>query len=361
MGRRLPNQRRNDTVQAEPGVLVNADGESGPLRRTLLGGRFGLPQQGSSMQTSPILQRQPGALRIAALSSDETADFAGLTYPRLAGELSRLPWPWIAIGAWHGQQPIGLALGRAGTAGDAELTSLLVESDTRCRGVGKRLVAEMMQVLREKGAQRLTARIGGGNPSRLALGRALTGLGWPALQCVELKITGFAGAMAERGGQLNAVRGLLQGEAVTFDRWNSLQAQDVAALDLHLAQAGVNGGSRRFFQFDGMEPEISVIVRRAGAAVGWVVGRRSASAVPARSGVTAITYTSGYVEPSLARRGVLVGGFWHALTRQAKVFGPSSLASFQTATPRMIALGRRRLAPIALESKEVYASCCQLH
>jgi GNAT superfamily N-acetyltransferase len=316
------------------------------------------------------MHRESGSVRLSALSADTAGGFANFTYPRLAGEVCGLASPWIAIGAWADQDPIGLALGRAAADGNAELTSLFVRPDARCRGVGRQLVAGLTRVLQTQALQpqvlptrdapRLTARIGGSNPSRAALERALTSLGWPALVCVETKITGFAGAMAEQGLQLKGVRGLLDGDAVSFDDWNSFDARDVGELDILLAERGFNGGSRNFVDFDGLEPEVSVVIRRAGTAVGWVVGRRSRFPVLQPGSITAIAYSSGYVAPSLARRGVLVGGFWHALTRQAAAYGPSSIATFHTATPRMIALCRRRLAPIALQAEEVFASSYRL-
>jgi GNAT superfamily N-acetyltransferase len=312
------------------------------------------------MQTIPILHREPGLLRIAPLNADATADFAGFTYPRMVGNLRSVAPPWTAIGAWVDQQPVGLALGRTAAGGEAELTSLFVKADARCHGVGRQLVTGLTQALLALGAHVIVARIGGSNPSRLALDRALTSLGWSALSCVEMKVTGFAAEMVDRSGQWKGVRDLLGTEALTFDHWHSLDHRDETALDSVLTDTGFNGGSRRFLAFEGLEPKVGVVIRRAGKAVGWVIGRRSLSPLPARSTVPAITYTSAFVERSLARRGVLIGGVWHAFTRQVEAFGPQSLATYQTATPRMIALSRRRFVPISLETHEVFASSFRL-
>lgn len=300
-------------------------------------------------------------LRVAALDAQDTSAFAGFTYPRLSGKLRHLPESWFAIGAWIAGRPAGLALGHMEDNGAAELLSVFVDREWRCRGIGRRLVAELSHLLRARGARLISARIGGHNPSRPALDLALTRLGWPALDCVEIRVLGHAGAMAREGGQWKGVRSLLDDDAVTYDPWIDFGAQDLQAFDALILQSGLKRPSRDYLAIEGLEPRVSVVLRRAGVPVGWVVGRHALAPMLDGRQVPAIGYTSAFVEPSLARRGVLIGGFWHAFTRQADVFGPESIAVYQTPTPRMIALSRRRFAPIALETNEVFASVLLLH
>lgn len=295
-------------------------------------------------------------LRIAPLDADDVPAFRGFTYPRLVGALLNPTPLWIAIGAWIAGQPAGLALGHIDEDGKADLLSVFVDRSRRGVGVGRRLIESLMDRLQARGIRSVSARIAGNNPSRPALARALAKLGWPSLSCVEIRVLGHAGAMAQEGGRWKGVRGLLADGGVVFDRWTDFDAQDWQAFDALVAQAGLPRASRDYLMVEGLEPKVSVVLRRHGVPVGWVVGRHAI--VPLADGrrVSGIGYSSAYVESSLARRGVLIAGFWHAFTRQADAFGPESIAVYQTPTPRMIALSRRRFAPLALETREVFES-----
>ena len=306
--------------------------------------------------TMTIDARAADDLRLAPLDANEVSAFEAFTYPRLSRDLRRLPESWFALGAWIAGRPAGLALGHMQSDGVADLLSLFVDRDHRCRGIGRRLVADLSRTLRARGARSISARIGGRNPSRPALDRALTGLGWPALDCVEIRVLGHAGAMAREGGQWKGVRNLLDDHVVTYDPWIDFGEQDWQAFDALILQSGLKRPSRHYLAINGLEPRVSVVLRRAGRPVGWVVGRHARAPMTDGRPVPAIGYSSAFVEPALARRGVLIGGFWHAFTRQAAAFGPESIAVYQTPTPRMIALSRRRFAPIALETNEVFAS-----
>lgn len=296
-------------------------------------------------------------LRIAPLAAVDRAAFQGFTYPRLVMALLNPMPSWIAIGAWReGHQPVGLALGYIDDAGRAELLSVFVDRDQRSLGIGRRLVAALSDHMRQRSVSEVSARIGGSNASRLALDRMLTSLEWPSMSCVEIRVLGYAGAMAQAGGQWKGVQGLLADDDISYDRWGEFSAQDWETFDGLVREAKLPRASRDYLMVDGLEPKVSVVLRKNGVPIGWVVGRHSV--VPLENGrpVAAIGYSSAYVKPALARRGVLIAGFWHAFSRQADAFGPDAIAVYQTPTPRMIALSRRRFAPIALEAREVYAS-----
>jgi GNAT superfamily N-acetyltransferase len=330
-------------------------GPSGLLRH-----RDRFRQTSKRMSETTKLDVAADDARFAVLAPQDAPAFAGFTYPSLTGRLDRLAEPWFAVGARAGEAPVGLALGQVSDDGYGLLTSLSVDPDRRGRGIGRLLVSLLSQAMRAKRAKSISARIGGGNPSRPALDRALTSLGWPPLDCVEIRVLGHAGAMAREGGQWQGVRRILDDGVVSFERWSDFNEREWRGFDALVLGSGLRRSAREYLSVDGIEPQVSVVLRRHGEPVGWVVGRHVVVRRSDGRRAAAIGYSSAYVEPTLARRGFLIGGFWHAFSRQAQTFGSESIAVYQTPTPRMIALSRRRFVPIALETNEVFASVMPL-
>ena len=92
---------------------------------------------------------------------------------------------------------------------------------------------------------------------------------------------------------------------------------------------------------DRMAPAFSTLIRRQGAVVGWVLARDAAE--------RSIHYDEAFLDPVYWHSGITIGAYHHCYARQAALLGRDSVATYYTdpSRPRMVALTRRRFAPIA--------------
>jgi hypothetical protein len=151
-----------------------------------------------------------------------------------------------------------------------------------------------------------------------------------------------------------ALRGRLSTQATyMFTPWGDIDERDrLDAGRLSLQPPCKLDPAMRPLQGDVvLEPAVSLAVRRAGRLVGWVLGERVAEP----GSPPAIYYAAAYLDMALWRSGILVEAYRRALARQQAAFGADSIARFSTnaAMTGMIALIRRRIAPIALSVDEM--------
>lgn len=283
------------------------------------------------------------------------AAFAPLTFPRLGWVLDTLPAPWLAVGARVGGLPAGLALGRI-EDGVGHLLSLTVARALRRRGIGCRLAAAWEDSAAAAGATLLRAGYSERLKDRDALAATLGRAGWSAPRPAQVWAIGETAPMVAAVGAWPAVAARLrEPDGFTFDSWRGPDEADGAALAALAAEPEFLAHMHPSVRAERIEPACSIAVRRRGLLVGWVLGERT-DRVPLDGfgHRPAIYYRSAYLARSLWHTGVLVGAYWHAYARQAAAFGPDSLALFCTAFPRMMALVRRRFAPISLRVDETF-------
>ncbi|MBP2230009.1 GNAT superfamily N-acetyltransferase [Azospirillum agricola] len=287
--------------------------------------------------------------------SGKAGAFAPLTFPRLGWVLDALPAPWVAVGARVGGLPAGLALGMV-QEGTGHLLSLTVAAPLRRRGIGRRLAAAWEEAAQAAGAGRLRAGYSERLKERAALAATLGHAGWSAPRLSQVWAIGETAPMVEAVGAWPAVAARLRDpDGFAFEPWSGVGAADAGALAALTAEPDVLPHMHPDLRAEHIEPACSVAVRRHGALVGWVIGERAAS-VPLDShrDRPAILYRSAYLARPLWHTGVLVGAYWHAYARQTAAFGPRSVAMFATVFPRMMALVRRRFAPISLRVDETF-------
>lgn len=283
------------------------------------------------------------------------AAFATLTFPRLGWVLDTLPAPWLAVGARVGGLPAGLALGRI-EDGVAHLLSLTVAGALRRRGIGRRLATAWEMAAAAGGARLLRAGYSERLKERDALVATLGRAGWSAPRPAQVWAIGETAPMVAAVGAWPAVAARLREPGgFAFDPWRGLDETDGQALTALAAEPEFLAHMHPSVRAECIEPACSIAVRRHGALVGWVLGER-ADSVPldGYGHRPAVYYRSAYLARSLWHTGVLVGAYWHAYARQTAAFGPDSLALFCTAFPRMMALVRRRFAPISLRIDETF-------
>lgn len=293
-------------------------------------------------------------LDIVALAGNAAA-FAPLGFPRLAPVLDRLSPPWLAVGARVGGVPAGLALGRI-CDGEATLLSLTVARSLRRLGIGRALAAGWEDAAVAAGAVRLRAGFSERLPGRAALAATLSAVGWTPPRLAQVWAVGETAPMVEAVGRWPSVAGRLRDpDGFTFETWRTPDAADRAAIAALAAEPEHLPHMHPDIRADHVVPACSVAVRQHGALVGWVLGER-AERVPLDGcrDRPAIHYRSAYLARRLWHTGMLVGAYWHAYARQAEVFGPASIAMFATVFPRMMALVRRRFAPISLRVDETF-------
>src|SRR4051812_39527090 len=91
---------------------------------------------------------------------------AGLTFPSFRHLLARPGDPSVvAVGAFHGCRPVGLALGVQPSGAPAHLASLFVAKEHRGRGLGQALLAAAEEELARRGSRCLRLEYHTGMPA----------------------------------------------------------------------------------------------------------------------------------------------------------------------------------------------------
>jgi hypothetical protein len=191
------------------------------------------------------------------------------------------------------------------------------------------------------------------NPRRAHLEALLQSRGWCKPSLILYRLIGIAGFMARAGGAWKGVQErVLRDATVTYDPFQVTEA-DASDLARLLEQPEAKFFSDPCKYSGTLLPELSFAIRRHGRLVGWLIAataRNSYSAALGAPPSTAIEYKDLYLDAALWRLGYAFGVFYHAFMRQAGLFGENSLALYTThpGVPRMVALSRRRFAPLAI-------------
>ena len=275
------------------------------------------------------------ALRIQPI--DHTASgFDRFTFPRYRALIAEVIPPnaekrRVIIGAWLGDTPIGLALyslpwGEGLT--QRRLLSVMVAPLMRRQGLAK----QMLQAGNTKAASLGTTELMCGHSSNLTRKMAFEALlradGGPAPREFEYRLAGRAGWSALALHDWARFLARLQASGYQSTPWTDITAEDRAQIQQLLADQ-VTEAERAFDPFpvetrDTFLPAMSLVLRKHGAVVGWIVGQSGAKA-------NSVHYSNGYVLPSVRRTGWLVGGVREVCERQAAHLGPQSLSVFETA------------------------------
>ncbi|SNR91574.1 MULTISPECIES: GNAT family N-acetyltransferase [unclassified Azospirillum] len=291
------------------------------------------------------------------------ADFAALTYPRYRPVLLENPigpqpagtpiaGNCFAVTAHAGDMPAGLALVEGMWEGEARLLSIMVAPSLRRRGIALALLAAVEGMAMDAGFTRLCCF----HNNRMRDVRAFEGLlqraGWSAPVLAEIRLTGPAGFT-------DAVRPHWQN---LFDRQDrdgyshSLWA-DRSQADRDELAALHEGGqveerlSLQDWMLSHADPHVSLLLRRHGRVVGWIIGERNRQ-------WDCIHYTSGFTIGPLRRCGWMIRGLYEATALQARHYGPDHPARFETfnGNDGMMRLMAERLAPYASEQDRRYRS-----
>lgn len=285
------------------------------------------------------LDAVPGC-RIDALAGNAGL-FSGLTFNRYRPLLQVLEPSVIAIGVIAGGRPIGLALGICNGGQEAELLSVAVAPAERRCGIGLALLEGWREEAVRRGKSDMVARYAETNAGRSAFEALAARAGWGDPVEDGLMVKGRAGAMADVVGTWRAIAGRLGQPGVYDYAPMELAEEDWEAVAVCLSRPEAAGMLGPIALADRMAPAFSTLIRRQGAVVGWVLARDAAE--------RSIHYDEAFLDPVYWHSGITIGAYHHCYARQAALLGRDSVATYYTdpSRPRMVALTRRRFAPIA--------------
>jgi len=280
-------------------------------------------------------------------------EFETFTYPRYRHLLRGEPSPndrirvagSVLFGAREEGRPVAAALlGPLNEQGTARrLLSVKVSPDHRRRG----LATAVVRALEEwAGKQERLNRLWASHNDRMKGLDAYLGMmkaaGWAGPDLIQQRLAGevdWTHRMDENWAPLRrrqdrqgfAMRRYDQRQIGDDERIQDLEAAGMVEPELRLAPFASFGLA-----------ELTFLIYRRGEVVGWIVGERSRD-------VTGIHYTVGYVVPELRGAAWLIRGLWQACRRQEAVFGPKSVAVFETSgrNGEMQRLMVERLGPLA--------------
>ncbi len=283
-------------------------------------------------------------LQIREVSSFDAPLFAGFTFPLYRDRLLLGSWRQkiLALGAWQGSRPVGLALFEKTTPSTAVLRSVWVESDCRRRGMGLELLQNAAAALAEQGVRRVEAIHRSTLEDRVAFESLLKRAGWtrPEMRMMVLEST-FEGML----------RSPVMANPPPLDsRFTIVPWQEVDPLEIERLAAG------RHFHVEvwplnygpNFHRETSVGVIRDGELVGWVVNHPKAPGV--------LRFTTSWLRDDLQGRGAFAAVIAESYHRVAGTAYDHGIWTVPAIFPRMVAFARRRLAPYCYRVSETLGS-----
>ncbi len=258
--------------------------------------------------------------------------------------------PW-ALGAWHGDEPVGLLLAElpVDDPENVHLLSVFVQPDHRRRGIAEALIRETEEHFKPTKRRHLSAIYTTGKPGVACLERLLARRGWDPPQGRTLSVRFTPEAILESDIMLER-RLRAQRRGLEIIPWSEVTAEDIAALRRSDEEAPWIAPFLAPWRFDrnGFDPS-SVAARFRGDIVGWIITHRIS--------FDEVRFTCGFIRRDLSRRGRLMPLYYAVL--QALKPTPCSHVTFVTpfCYPEMIGFIRRRLAPVSEfvgETREVH-------
>ena len=293
--------------------------------------------------SDPQSDLQPD-LQTREVSSFDAPLFAGFTFPLYRDRLLLGSWRQkiLALGAWQGSRPVGLALFEKTTSSTAVLRSVWVESDFRRRGIGLELLQKAAAALAEQGVRRVEAIHRSTLEDRVAFESLLKRAGWtrPEMRMMVLEST-FEGML----------RSPVMANPPPLDsRFTIVPWQEVDPLEIERLAAG------RHFHVEvwplnygpNFHRETSVGVMRDGELVGWVVNHPKAPGV--------LRFTTSWLRDDLQGRGAFAAVIAESYHRMAGTGYDHGIWTVPAIFPRMVAFAIRRLAPYCYRVSETLGS-----
>jgi len=252
------------------------------------------------------------------LIGDEGLPFENMTYPayrhllplrptvRMPRELDEEPFDPLAVGAFDGEEPIGLALG--GTAPDTEeveLVSLFVVKAHRRKGVARDLVRAFEQVARHSERPVLSAVYMTGRPGSDVFEHIASSLGWsePETRMVSVRFSTESLAKAPWMGRYKL------GADWEIFPWAELTDAERERIRTTNEESEWIKPDLVPWKFDkhGFDTATSLGARHKGEVVGWVINHRIAD--------DTVRYTCSFMRQPWGRMGKIVPLYSESFSR----------------------------------------------
>lgn len=181
----------------------------------------------------------------------------------------------VAVAAWEGERPVGLALAELPTTatGTPELLSLFVPAAERRRGIATRLVDALETLVAAEGFTALQAVYTTGKPEIAGVERLFEHRGWhaPVARTVTVRFSPQQALTTNWFGRLK-----FPGDDYQIIAWSDVTADEREALMReqeaeHWIPAGLEPWRH---DRTGYEPISSVGLRKNGRLAGWVINHR---------------------------------------------------------------------------------------
>lgn len=269
-------------------------------------------------------------LEIAPLA-ERAPDYARLTFPAYRNLLGARPADMLALGAACGGAPAGLALWRRGDA-HWRLLSLVVRSDRRRRGIGRRLLAASEVEIGTAGKRAFWS---GALSGAAAFEALLARVGWSGktLESYRCALTPAQVESWASGRTLGRI-----GEGVgrfSWSAWETLSGTDhaeIAALEAS-PDCPPDFTPSAFLARAELWLAHASVLRCRGVPVGWCLTRRAGDVV---------WYENFWTRPEFVRSGAQIAMLLAIIRRQGELLGRDSVGRFVTSEerPGMLALTR---------------------
>ena len=267
--------------------------------------------------------------RIFHLTPENLAPYAALTFPSLAAgsnAYGRLHGELVAVCARAGDQMIGLAIAERRNKEEAQVVSLKVQPGWRRRGVGSRLMLNLLKCLYQEGLGKLQIQYQSGTESAAALEPLLTKLGWSGPIDTFVLLEG----RAERLASVPWADNYPIIPPYRLEIWqlhHREQAEDLKAPPSLLAATA----SQK------LDPNLSLALFHNEQLVGWVLTDRTST--------TQVRYSSLFVAPAHRGRARGLALLASAFRQQGKLGPPIARAGVAPESVAMIRLAQRHLRP----------------
>ena len=223
-----------------------------------------------------------------------------------------------------GGDAAGLALLHLPPGLPGRLLSVMVAPAWRRQGIGSALLAAATRQAAAQGCPALTAQHSTAAAGIGAYDAFMEANGWPQATLMQVRGYGRAGWARTAGQTFARHRAALGRRGYALTPWPELTAADLAGIRALVASGAVPDGYDPMLQHDRDAPDLSAVLRRHGAVVGWAKAHWQDAAQ------TQAFYHSGWVLPDVARQGWLAVAMIDLSARQADLYGDDSLTGFST-------------------------------
>ena len=278
------------------------------------------------------------AYRIRTLTPDEAPAFIPLTFPAYAPRLIR---GGLAVGAYQGREPVGLALLAPGGERRAELLSLYVTLGHRNRNLGRTILGLAEDAAAQRGAMGMHTVWSQGLASARAFESVLAARGWS--EPVQRMLTLHGDMDSEFGEGVRRMYPKYESpdclpRRYGFSTWRDMGEEDRWFIRSREGRPGWYEPRANPFREEAcLDQDMSLVLRKDGLIVGWLTIHRTLPGT--------LRYTDVFLREDLKRAGaVAITLVTHAFWRQLAEGTPLLTMAVEKDNAGLVQMYQKRLA-----------------